>query len=190
MSESENLNFDSPSSEHPDDGLQILSDLQPQPLEVNRDELLFQAGFAAGKNHRGTRYFWPSAVAALLLVCVGLGARVISDVISMNRMHQEIAASKNAPTQTIAQSEPEAGQQTDETRTYHDRFFTDRQQRAWLRLASAAPLPPGRLTAAGWEDMPQSAISGQSKDNLPDKPDAPPHRPATYLELMRTQGEG
>src|SRR5262249_16380114 len=92
MSESENLNFDLPSRKDLDDSLRMLHDLVPQPLDADRDELFFQAGFAAGRNHRRAGYFWPSTAAALLLVCAGLGVAVVSDAVSMNRMQQELAS--------------------------------------------------------------------------------------------------
>ncbi len=185
MSESENLNFDLPSGKHSGDAEQVLNDLLPQPLEINRDDLFFQAGFAAGITQVGAKnslspweragvrvpgVFWPSAVAALLLVCVGLGAALISDAVSMNRMQQVLAATGHASTATVTRSESETDKQVDEARTSGDRLFADRQQRSWLRLASAASLPPGRLTAAGWEEIPQSATNGESKDNPLDKP--------------------
>ncbi len=142
--------------------------------------------------------FWPlGGGSTICYVCAGLGAAVFPDAVSMNRMQQEMAERKTHQHKPSHETNREADQQADETRTYHDRFFTDRQQRAWLRLASAAPLPPGRLTAAGWETMPGEQRSGEwgvengeSEGKRSINPDAPPRRPATYLELMRQQGEG
>ena len=203
MSEPEHVNFDSPSGGFPDDGLRPLHDLLPTPLVVDRDELFFQAGFAAGRNRRRTGYFWPSAVAALLLICAGLGAVLVSETVSMNRMQRVLAATGNVPTQTVAQSDSEVGQQTSETQTSSDRFVVDRQQRAWLRLASAAPLPSGRLTAAGWEELPPEIAGADAESNraatvrgrkapldAPSQPETAPRRPAAYFELMRQLREG
>src|SRR5262245_19190496 len=68
----------------PPDLEQTLSKLEPEAVRVNRDELFFQAGYAAGRacslspGERGPRrYFWPSAAAAMLLISFGLAAALI-----------------------------------------------------------------------------------------------------------------
>jgi len=187
MSEPENLNFDLP--DRPVNPEQVLSELAPQPLAISRDELFFHAGFAAGSHRLADRIFWRSAVAALLLVCVGLGAATMRQVISINSLRTELAAAERGFAQSVARNGLDAAQQTDKERSGQDRLLADQLQRGWLRLASANPLPPGRLTAMGWEEMPRDQAQEIQPAAAP-APDSASPPPKTYLELMRLQTEG
>jgi hypothetical protein len=203
MSESENLNFDPHSNGGTQNAEQILRELQLQPLEINRDELFFQAGFAAGRRGRAVRYFWPSTVAALLLVCVGLGAMLAWQAGSISTLQTALAATQ--PTSTsqgtlanLAQSALVDSRDIAVVDGNHHSLAHD-QLRQWQCLASPAPLPPGQLTAMGWVEIPREMRNGQqgtggdaqqppSEPSV--EPESAPHHPATYWELMHLQREG
>jgi hypothetical protein len=199
MSESENLNFDADLPNRPVDVERILSELEPQPLSINRDELLFQAGIAAGSRRRTAGLFWPSAVAALLLISCGLGTALVWQVVSIDSLKAALAVTEQSVTQNISQSNSHARSQLDVEHDFSDRLSIELQQRRWLGLASTASLPPGRLTAMGWQELPAemrneywgigNRLQRQQSDSSVE-PEAAPHRPATYLELMRMQREG
>jgi len=199
---SENREVNVPFNDHndlPPDVSRILGGLNPQPLEVNRDELFFQAGFAAGRSGRASRYFWPLAVAAMVMACVGLGAMLIWQARSIRELQTELAVAERADAQSIARSGTTAKPQADGERYDGERFLINERQRGWQRLALLAPLPPGRLTALGWEESPRGLRSGQwemgdatgeLESSRSAQPETAPRRPATYLELMRQQREG
>lgn len=188
MSEPEKLNFDDSAGGRSIDPEQILlCNLQPQALEVNRDELFFQAGFAAGISHRSRfRLFWPSATAALLLVSIGLGSVLAWQVNSASALRMGVAAQQNS-------SDHEAARLADGERADSGELPSDQRQRVWQRLASLTPLPAGYLTARGWVETPTETGNNGTKSSSsiePAKSDNGPQRPATYFELMRLQREG
>ncbi|HTQ38820.1 MAG TPA: hypothetical protein VMJ32_07315 [Pirellulales bacterium] len=180
----------------PPETARILGQLQPEPLEINRDELFFQTGLAMGTRRHASPHIWPAVAAALLLVSIGLSMVVV-------RQHGAILSLQTGAT-GFASAGPSADAESNSRFAASDPRFPSQQQRDWLRLASAAPLPPGRLTAAGWEALPPDSTdaaraatvrernanppTGDSPDST--NPDSTPHRPATYLELMRLQREG
>jgi hypothetical protein len=161
-------------------------------LDINRDDLFFHAGIAVGSRGSGSRYFWPSAAAALLLACTGLAAVLIWQVNSIGELRTALAVAEHLETQSIARGDSGAKPQTDTERSGSDHFLVDERLRQWQRLASAAPFPPGRLTAMGWEQLPGELGNGmqERQADRSDAPESSPHRPATYLELMRLQREG
>ena len=158
----------------------ILSKLEAEPLAVNRDELFFQAGYAAGSSNQTSRFFWPSAAAALLLVSVGLAAVLAHQVIRSDLVPDRAVAVDQAPPPQFAESVPVTAQQS---------IPTDTRSRLWRRLASAAPLPPGQLTAMGWTEMPERAGGGRWAEGSNERAEgsqdeeSPPRRPSTYLDL-------
>ena len=196
MSEPENMNFDPDLPNRPVNVERILSELEPQPLAISRDELFFQAGFAAGSRRHTVRLFWPSAVAALLLISCGLGAALVWQ----NNSPRSSVAVLTLPSPMLGEnSELAAKPQTDMERDVNNRFLVDFRQRGWQRLASAAPLPSGRLTATGWQELPPEMRrverrvengTGESDSSPSTDREFSPQHPATYLELMRQQGEG
>jgi hypothetical protein len=165
----------------------ILSKLEAEPLSVNRDELFFQAGYAAGSSSRTSRFFWPSAAAALLLVSAGLAAVLAHQIIR----------SGLAPGQTIAVNHSHSPQLTESvSQTAQASMPADIRSKLWQRLTSSTTLPRGQLTAIGWSELPAKVGGGQWAMGSRDQPDeshdrqSSPHRPSTYLELMRSQNEG
>ena len=160
----------------------ILSKLEAEPLAVNRDELFFQAGYASGSSSRTSRFFWPSAAAALLLVSVGLAAVLAHQMIRSDLAGRQTIAVKQSPAQPLAESDS-AGTEVSTP--------TDSRSRLWQRLSSSATLPPGQLTAIGWSERPEKVGSGQTGLRSDESPqDSSPRRPSTYLELMRSQNKG
>src|SRR5262249_1187140 len=162
-----------------------LSKLEAEPLAVNRDQLFFQAGYAAGSRRRSPQYLWPSAVAALLLMCVGLAAALVHQGNRPVTMDKQQAVALGSSDQQPAQKSPPPAERT---------IAGDMQSRFWRRLASTAPLPPGQLTAMGLTETParmdggewaagDDGRHGESHDREPVR------RPSTYLEL-RLQEEG
>ncbi len=201
------------------DAERLLQNCLPEVLTFDRDQLFFQAGFAAGSAKRSLRLFWPSAAAAMLLVSIGLGVALHNQARSIAGLETALATAQNMQGATgLATSGATAGSSSsvpgvpshgdstvgqassgtsvDDT----DRLFADDRLRHWQRLASPAPLPPGRLTALGWEQLPAEMGNGDWGMGNVDRPttqgmkinpdSSPPRRPATYLELLRTYGEG
>jgi hypothetical protein len=123
------------------------------------------------------------------LVSAGLGAALVWQANSIGALRTELAAAERRFAQNIARNGLDAAQQTDKERSGQDRLLADQRQRGWLRLASANPLPPGRLTAMGWEEMPRNQVQEIQPAAAP-APDSASPPPKTYLELMRLQTEG
>jgi len=169
---SENIPMSS-AGDLPPDLEQTLSKLEPEALWANRDELFFQAGYAAGRacslspgervGVRGPRrYFWPSAAAAMLLISLGLALIQLSGIwrAPASLSHQ------------ISSLVPSAA--------------LDQEETQWQILASRAALPPGRLTAMGWIETPAGSVD-KSRSESDDNSKSLPLRPSTYLELLRIQ---
>jgi hypothetical protein len=178
---SEDIQMNSP------DGLpriaeRALARLEPEPLAVSRDDLFFQAGYAAGSRKRTIRFLWPSAAAALLLVSIGLAAALA---------HQIIRSSL-APGQTIAANHSPSGRSNESVANTGQRSVpADSRSQLWQRLASPTTLPPGQLTAIGWSELPEKAGMGQAVVGGDESPkDTSARPPSTYLELMRSQNQG
>jgi len=161
----------------------VLSKLEAEPLAVNRDELFFQAGFAAGSRKRTARFFWPSAAAALLLMCAGLVAALLSQGNRTASTAKQQAFALNLPDQQSAQEAPARTERT---------VVGELQSRLWQRLASTAPLPPGQLTAIGLTEMPARAdrggwAAGDDGHGGASREQEPARQPTTYLELRLLQ---
>jgi hypothetical protein len=179
MSEAADLNSD-PNFER------MLRELEPQRLEVSRDALFFQAGFAAGAMNRSRRFFWPAIAAALLIACGGTAVfalRQHSDLLAAlaaaERPHSPLplAIDDGAKPQTVG--------------AVVDRFSSDERLRDFRRLISLGPLPPGRLTAGGWQEAgAETGNVGGGANRSGENEPLPPHRPATYLELLHRYQEG
>src|SRR5262245_36155602 len=84
----------------------ILSKLEADPLALDRDELFFQAGYAVGLRNRTTRFLWPSAAAALLLVSVGLIAALAHQMNRSDLAAGRAVAVNQTPLQPLAESVP------------------------------------------------------------------------------------
>jgi hypothetical protein len=140
-------------------GARTLARLELEPLTVNRDELFFQAGYAAGLGARSLPRFWLSTAAALLLICLGLAAALIEHSASSPRA----GLARNGAVGT-SPADDQAGQ--------------------WQQLASSAGLRPGRLTAMGFIETPPGETNN-SADSI-NKQDWPAV-PSTYFELLRQQ---
>ena len=193
MSEAAGLNRD-PEFER------MLRELAPERLEVSRDELFYQAGFAAGAQNRSRRFLWPAIAAALVIACGGLAAYSL-------RQHSELVAALAATSDLRA---PIAVVAEESTKPQSDAVVVDRslpieRQRDWRWLISSAPMPPGRLTAGGWQAARAEVGTargpmgngewgmGNSAEPRPSESGADkniPHRPATYRELMQRYQEG
>ena len=190
---------------------QIITDLQPQALEVNRDELFFQAGYAAGSNSGGMPKMWPVAAAALLLISVGLASALTYQTMALHSTQYALKwMDKSQATIAVNAANPPLGRElgterqaaaeaVDNQSSFQSyRIGLDERSLRWQRLASPAPLPPGRLTAMGWE--PRQVRNGEwgvgnERNERPPNSDEPPasskpHRPSTYLDLLRLQQEG
>jgi hypothetical protein len=160
----------------------ILAKLEAEPLAVNRDELFFQAGYASGWSSRTSRFFWPSAGAALLFVSVGLAAVLAHHIIRSGLAPGHAVAVNQAPPQPLAESVSDNAQPS---------MPADSRSRLWQRVVSSTALPRGQLTAIGWSEPPAKAGSGQSAVGSDESPqDSSPRRPSTYLELMRSHNRG
>jgi len=156
----------------------ILSKLEAEPLAVDRDELFFQAGYAAGSCNRTARFLWPSAAAALLLVSISLAAALAHQIVQSGSARGQVVAVDQSPPQKSAESVVATAEQS---------MPTDSRSQLWQRLASSTMLPRGRLTAMGWSELPSSAASTKPSDA---EQESSPHQPSTYLELMRSQNKG
>ncbi|HZZ29451.1 MAG TPA: hypothetical protein VFE46_15745 [Pirellulales bacterium] len=181
----------------PPEVARMMDQLHPEPLQINRDELFFQAGRAAASSRHTTRHVWPAAAAALFVIGVGLCAALVLQGRTIDSLRLALADSPTVGPR-VAQNNLDVQPQASLAQYNGDRFLAHSQLN-WLRLASATPLPPGRLTAMGWEELPPEAVQAESaiESMLPDspsnrsaEPNSTPHRPATYLELMRQQREG
>lgn len=172
MSETRDLNSSGDSAADPE---RWLRDLMPQPLEVNRDDLFFRAGFAAGARSRSVSLAWPSAAAALLLVCLGLGTALV---------RQNIHSSSASPS-LVAKEQTEMAAQAPLASTA---WKNDQRSLDWLRSMSAAT-SPGKLTALGWIDSPPAkGIDHHESERKPNS--SSPRQPPTYFELLRAYQEG
>jgi hypothetical protein len=179
MSEATNLNSD-PNFE------QMLRELEPQRLEVSRDELFFQAGYTAGAKNRSRRFFWPAIATALLIAFGGTAVFAL-------RQHSDLLAA-------LASAEPlkapisvpiDDGAKPQAVIAVVDSNLSDERLRDFRRLISPAPLPPGRLTAGGWQEArAEMGNVGRQGDRSEENESLPSHRPATYLELLHRYQEG
>jgi len=144
---------------------QSLAQLEPEGLATNRDELFFQAGYAAGSRHRSAQFFWPAAAASLLFVSLGLAAALAHQ---SGFWHSRASDSHQVAT---------AGRVP--------RFGGNVEQ--WQLLPSPGAMPAGRLTAMGWieapsGDMPHPESDGNSR--------SAPLRPSSRLDALNIQQEG
>ena len=196
------------SGNSPSDVEKILQGCALESLQFNRDDLFFQAGIAAGRRSGGLRFFWPSAAAALLLVSIGLGVALHNQSRSIVGLETALAAVQQFPDATAGSpssvpglatlggstaEQASSGTQDD----FEARPFADDRLRHWQRLASPAPLPPGRLTAMGWTEIGNGDWGmGNAASREPSEPtdhkqqSSPVHRPATYFELRQSYSEG
>src|SRR6478672_11334251 len=149
----------------------ILSKLEAEPLAVDRDELFFQAGYAAGSCNRTARFLWPSAAAALLLVSISLAAVLAHQIIRSGSAGGQVVAVSQSPRQPLAESAP---------MTAPESMPTDSRSQLWRRLASSTMLPRGQLTAIGWSELPDSVGSGRSavEESAAGSQDQSPRRPS------------
>jgi hypothetical protein len=179
MSEAANLN--------PDPNLErMLRELEPQRLEVSRDELFFQAGYAAGAKNRSRRFFWPAIAAALLIAFGGTAVFAL-------RQHSDLLAALAVAERPISPKPVviDDGAKPQAVGAVVDRFVADERLRDFRRLFSLAPLPPGRLTAGGWQETrAETGNVGGRPDRAGENEPLRPHRPATYLELLHRYQEG
>ena len=103
MSEAADLNHD-PEFER------MLRELAPERLEVSRDELFFQAGYAAGARNRSRRFIWPAIAAALVIACGGLAAYSLQQ---HSELLASLAAASDLKTPIAVAAEQSAQPQTD-----------------------------------------------------------------------------
>jgi hypothetical protein len=199
MSKNQNMNF---SDEPPTDIEQLLRNMQPEPLEVDRDTLFFAAGFAAGSRRNAVRFVWPSVAAALLLACTGLAVALHHKA---DALRTAVAAARqaetNAPTagladttlvdKQIAAATQDSSRRVDleESRFAASRSLDERLLR-WRRLAYRDALPSDQLTARGWTESPLNRGAPEETTRSPAADGMPPRRPSTYLELLRRTQEG
>jgi hypothetical protein len=186
MSETADMNRD-PNFER------MLREITPERLEVSRDELFFQAGFAAGARNRSRRLIWPAIAAGLLVACGGLAAGLLRE---RTELTAAIAAAEHVKTPVVVGSNDGAKPQA--AVALADNGLTNERRRDWRWLISSAPMPPGRLTAGGWQEAraePGNVQVPMGNDAEP-RPlgsgadSSTPHRPATYRELMQRYQEG
>jgi hypothetical protein len=200
MSEAANLNSD-PNFER------MLRELEPQRLEVSRDELFFQAGFAAGVKNRSRRFFWPAIAAALLVACGGMAAfglrqrAALQTALAIAEQRPSTGGTAGSPSSgepSAISDAHTAGRASSGTPTWLDntligsnKLASDERLRDFRRLISPAPLPPGRLTAGGWQEArAEMGNVGGRPDRSEENESLPPRRPATYLELLHRYQEG
>jgi hypothetical protein len=179
----------------------LLRSLSPESLSVNRDELFFQAGYAAGAKTKGVRVFWPSVAAALLVTCMGLGVAVQRQTVAL---HSALAAAEREPDAnrpTIATDEstkPTSDRRsqdvapiTSDSGTFAQSgqsLFDKQRVRNWEALATANFRRHGQLTARGLVETPEDFPGPASgSDELPTMPRS---QPKTYLELRQLHLEG
>jgi hypothetical protein len=174
----------------------LLRSLAPASLAANRDEFFFRAGYAAGAKTKTSRLFWPSAVAALLVVCVGMG-------VAMQR--QNVALQAAIALQNLAPRGEGKGRATEALVDNQNRYtaeqlklssqstllkvtkgLPDDPQQTWQQLANASFRQHGHLSARGWIES--SGIREPLEST--DVPTAPRSRPSTYLELRQLDFEG
>ncbi len=200
MSEAANLNSD-PNFER------MLRELEPQRLEIPRDELFFQAGYAAGAKNRSRRFFWPAIAAALLIACGGTAAFSLHQHFELQTA---LAIAEQRPSMGGTADSPSSGEPSaisdahtaglassgtpmwlDNTLIGSNKLASDERLRDFRRLFSPAPLPPGRLTAGGWQEArAEMGNVGGRPDLSGENEPLPPHRPSTYLELLHSYQEG
>jgi hypothetical protein len=186
MSEAADLNRD-PNFER------MLRELTPERLEVSRDELFFQAGFAAGARNRTRRFLWPAIAAALVIACGGLTAYSLRQ---RSELLAALAAASDLKAPISVVAEESTKPQTDAIVV--DRALDFERQRDWRWLISSAPMPSGRLTAGGWQEARAELGNAQVPMGNDAEPrpsgsgadSSTPHRPATYRELMQRYQEG
>jgi hypothetical protein len=205
MSQDREMNSPGEFGEFPNNVESLLRQAAPEDLTVDRDELFFRAGFAAGSTPQGARYVWPAVAASLLVVCAGLSAALLSRINTVNSLQLAVVELKSS--QSIAVNSAKNG--STPKQTANDAAVAevvDKEQiiasangssfsggaplRNWQRLASSAQLPPGQLTAAGWERRPVNTDSRASSIGHSESDATVPRRPATYLELLRSYQEG
>jgi hypothetical protein len=193
MSEAADLNRDP-------DFERMLRELTPERLEVSRDELFFQAGYAAGARNRTHHFIWPAIAAALLIGCGGLAAYSLqqhSELLAALATASDLKAPIAVALEEVAKPRTDA--------VVVDRALAIERQRDWRWLISSAPMPPGRLTAGGWQaaraDVGNAEWGMGNGESIPFSRDAKgsapsatdsnsPHRPATYRELLQRYQEG
>jgi hypothetical protein len=185
----------------PTDVESLLRSLSPESLSVNRDELFFQAGYAAGAKTKGARLFWPSAAAALLVFCIGLGVAVQRQTVAL---HSALAAAErgaNAHPSAVATDNPtkptsEAKSQDVALAEHDHQFlaqngqsnFDEQRVRDWEKLATANFREHDRLTARGLVESREDFLEPASESD-----EASPElrsRPKTYFELRQLHLEG
>ena len=165
MSETRDLNS---TGSAPTDPEQLLKNLTPQPLELNRDDLFFRAGYDAGARHSRLSLAWPSTAAALLMVSIGLSAALVHQTTTL----PDATADLGVPSGATAALPSSA---------------TDQRLRDWQRLASPSSPPPGKLTALGWIESATASPTDQPQPE--NKPSPSLRHPPTYFELLRNYRE-
>lgn len=189
----------------PSDIESLLQSLAPEPLATNRDELFFRAGYAAGVKSRSAHRFWPSAVAALLIVCVGLGLALQRQTLALNTARAANAVSpgndSRGESQVIAinqhtrdteevrpeNSESIAKEIHSSSPPQRNELLSDSRLQVWQQLANANFRIRGHLTARGWVESPDA---DREPPPPSDEEPAPRRRPSTYLELRQLHLEG
>ncbi len=212
MSEDRSLNADAEFGDGPSEIVRLLQGCSPDALEIDRQKLFFDAGFAAGAANRPVRVFWPLVAAAMLLVSIGLGATVYRQAGAVENLQTLLAAAKNvrgtpaAASRLVKDSSVDLHTKPKANDTaainFKDRSAFDERSRSMQRLASSAPLPPGRLTALGWEQLPDEMRNAEWEGRHQEGPgrspaskanrefDSRPPHPPTYFELLRHYQEG
>lgn len=174
MSENRELNGGEPA-----DIERTLRTLVPAPLNFEREDLFFRAGVALGHARQSPQMIWPSIAAALAVLCAGLGTTVYHQSSELR-----LASDSHGRPSTIAQSvEVPAANRSD-----LKSFSTSATETALARLASPAPLEPGRLTAAGWI----VTSPDERDDSTQTDRQSPPQtrQPRNYRDLLQTELEG
>jgi hypothetical protein len=185
----------------PTDIESLLRSLSPESLSVNRDELFFQSGYAAGAKTKGTRLFWPSAAASLLVVCIGLGVAVQRQTVAL---HSALASAERGTsahpsaivtddlTKPMSDAKSQTGTLTDLDSPNLDQnsrsVFEKERLRSWEKLATADFRQRGHLTARGLVVSPEDFSEPVSDSS--DLPANPSSGPKTYLELRQQHWEG
>jgi hypothetical protein len=185
----------------PNDLESLLRSLSPESLSVNRDELFFQAGYAAGAKTKGARLFWPSAAAALLVTCIGLGFAVQRQTTALhsalavverkaNTSPSAIVANHSVKPKSAAKTEDVAfAEPKQQNFTQNGQSIFDKQRiRNWEELASANFCRHGQLTAHGLVETSEGFLDPTDHSNEAEP--APRLRPKTYLELRQLHLEG
>jgi hypothetical protein len=198
---SKNRDINSPTSfgESPPDVEALLKLAAPESVSLDRDALLFQAGYAANARRHRFSTLWPSVAAAfLLLLSCGLTIALLREHGVSNSLRAEIAASNSVNSKAIVQTAAapanlaasSAASEASLSDAAPAGSLRNLRLRSWQRLASGSVLPPGQLTALGdYEEQSELQRAAVARTTLPRRDSTTKPKPATYLEL-RAQQEG